>query len=883
MRKVGSACSARHLGSYLGQCEYRKGAHTSHAKRLRPLLTSSSVCQRQQKIGRHKQSRAEFHVPCTHSLGSQSVTSGKNDRESGPDMPLKVHSEAGYLDIASAVMVAMKALKPSQSPASLQRSSALDSNTAHQPFTVRATSIQGQDCTNLTAATDLKPVLTLQANSPQSIYNSMRALAYVQPYLDSLVASSSLAFTLPAEQDDANKGIVITQAGAQEEQLEQFLKHGGSRREVSLQFKVWRTNKVSVFSQGIFKTLRGDQGKSDSAFHVDPEAEDNDEVIAQAQGLLLLKGYTSLKISNVDSAVAASQILISLNSFMRRIDNHIAILPEFVAMQDSWSSQAAGSQQYEVNRPPSSRHSARRPSGRATRTAPSPINSSTSSAFSMNSNEGGQSGSADAEGAVRQKGNTHPSVPRSIAGSLEGSTAAGSTAVSGLQQPAAARQLSGGHLELHLLLYCPSISVASEKHGFLHVIDALDNANPMQLPPGSTMDPTTLIPASKMSSQVKEAPCSRSRSAATMERPEHLSVKEEPGSKDAGVEVWGDESLNGGNKDVEMPGEEIKRYIITSENCSLKSAANEIVKELVRKGRCLVLAEADLDISTALRVLSQAQSVMEGLRGNSTLIFKARCYPDSEDSPFFSEFPTMFAIAFDVLLCLKEQVTNHLSFNILSPCSLHACDLDTTASNYLRIAYHRHEYNDEPTLTVLGSSRAQGTNNLFNVKGSEAEREGTDHAGPRQQRNALFDDDESVGRRVSRSAAAGAASAARSQVGQKHIARRALVELWRHGVVHYAAASGPARTAAVRSMAMLTDALTLSQGIEAVSMMRSLAVKQSDGYHMSITVFTLILAKWTKSVKQKSKGSTVSTTAGHLPSLLFVDPRTVVDSTILPF
>jgi hypothetical protein len=74
-------------------------------------------------------------------------------------------------------------------------------------------------------------------------------------------------------------------------------------------------------------------------------------------------------------------------------------------------------------------------------------------------------------------------------------------------------------------------------------------------------------------------------------------------------------------------------------------------------------------------------------------------------------------------------------------------------------------------------------------------------------------------------------------------------------------------------MAMLTDALTLLQGIEVVCVMRSESLKQPDGYHLPVTVFTLILAKWVKGSAQ----------ARNLPSLLFVDPRSIADSKIVPF
>ena len=301
----------------------------------------------------------------------------------------------------------------------------------------------------------------------------------------------------------------------------------------------------------------------------------------------------------------------------------------------------------------------------------------------------------------------------------------------------------------------------------------------------------------------------------------------------------------------------LRRYIIAAENCQVKPAASAIARELIDNGQCLILAEAGMDISSALKVISEArkrirQSTQGGLA--SELLFKVRCYPDLEDSVFFESFPALFALAFHLVRVPQEAVSNHLATIATQPTSpadkqsdesdeafADSSYVDISASNYLRV-------------------------NSVNEEEEEEEEESMDSF------PQLYEDEgESAdGLGGSRASSLSAADGDRPLHLQQRLAQRALVELATHSFVHLAAASSSARIAAVRTAAIITDALCCGspphdgkssqlqsqleegdlnltrilaalRGLEALVLMRDINRMMPDGFRVPVTTFTLMI------------------------------------------
>jgi hypothetical protein len=104
-----------------------------------------------------------------------------------------------------------------------------------------------------------------------------------------------------------------------------------------------------------------------------------------------------------------------------------------------------------------------------------------------------------------------------------------------------------------------------------------------------------LLMSKKSSQEAQEAPQSASKRIARVEDPEPNSFKDATTrSMDTHVVEWSQEAISSGVHGTEMPEEEVRRYIITSDNCSVKSAANEIVKVGTRSQYQLSFAQYGL-------------------------------------------------------------------------------------------------------------------------------------------------------------------------------------------------------------------------------------------------------------------------------------------------
>ncbi len=251
-----------------------------------------------------------------------------------------------------------------------------------------------------------------------------------------------------------------------------------------------------------------------------------------------------------------------------------------------------------------------------------------------------------------------------------------------------------------------------------------------------------------------------------------------------------------------------------------------------------------MDISIALKVTIRAQEQLS--KSGRTLLLKARCYPDEDDSTYFPVFPAMTAIALHLFSVETSTVSEHLSMGIPSPCLPELRALDMSSSNYLRVAVHRRHDGEEsdgggplwaaaapPPPPILPEPDSRDWRSIHEA--------GEDAAG--------------------RSATAATEDSLRLETPpmgpqrlQARLAVRALHELAAHGVVHLGATSGPARAAAVRAMAVMADALGSARdepGLQPLAVLSVSDLPQPDGYKLSVAVFTVVLARLSQQEEEK--------------------------------
>ena len=214
---------------------------------------------------------------------------------------------------------------------------------------------------------------------------------------------------------------------------------------------------------------------------------------------------------------------------------------------------------------------------------------------------------------------------------------------------------------------------------------------------------------------------------------------------------------------------------------------------------------------------------------------------------------------------LTVQVKEHLASGIPTPFIPGAPV--ASAPNYLRVAFHHHgRAGDDAAHTAsTGWMEQQSGVRQGSAAGAE-DRGGEDRGGG-----------------GSGEAAAAASVARHHQVSQQRLARRIMMELVRHGACHLSATSGPARTAAVRAMAMVTDALAAARGLEALALTSSSELRQPDGFMLPVTTFTLALAAGLDPTLRVVQRDLLGSGIGHgsgalggtpqLASVVLLDPR----------